>query len=503
MNRIYYRVMQGDTMEMLSQKFGVSVEELMTANKLSSNEIYTGQRLIIPVDTYQVAPGDTLYSIAKTFDTTVESIMYLNDLDTAEISVGNKLIIPLYTELVTVEDNTTVNRWAGKDYPVLTTFNKGTEAAVDSFNDYGTRVTIYNGMTGYIERQEGTVDVYDGSKPICNILGFYTQEEGPGLPSSYESFSNNGDVLSSTGLFMYQINRDDPTTIAKFGGDFSDEEVKKLVKEGHANNIVMYPTIHNLLYERGKPEINREVVSQMLSTEESQLAFIGSCLELVEAMGFDGVNMDIEDAYEEDEDNISLFYERLAWALNQKGYILSVDVPARTTDQDINPFSDPYNYEAIGKVANEFVVMLYNEYGWPGSGPGPAVSGPGMREVLDYTITKVPPEKVMAAVSVFGFDFNLDTGKASYATYQNAMKKSETYNAPVVFDEKMLTPVISYTDEEGQNHEVWFENGRSIYEKAKIAWEYGIKGLALWRLGMEDPEVFNVLRNDIVTEKRR
>lgn len=502
MNRIYYIVRQGDTLGKLAIFFDTSIEDIMVANRLPSDNITVGQRLIIPVEYYHVKPGDNLYDLARLFYTTEESIIALNELSTNELTVGQPLKIPLYTEASVTVDAANIFRWAGSQYPVIATLDKGTKVPITLFEDGWYQVMLYNGATGYLNMDEADVAVYDGSMPISNILGFYTLEEGPALPSSYESFSNNTDALSTIGMFMYQIDREDPTKVAKFGGDFTDDEVRAIVDEGHRNNLVMLPTVHNLLYERGKPEINEQVVHEMLLTEESQNAFIESLITLVEDIGFDGINMDIEDAYEEDEERISSFYEKLGWALNQKGYILSADVPSRTTDKDVNPFSDPYDYEAIGAAVDEFVVMLYNEHGWPGSGPGPVVSAPGMRRVLDYTITKVPPPKVMAAISVFGFDFNLNTGKAAYATYQNAIDKAAQYNVDIVFDEEQKTPKINYVDEAGDPHELWFENGRSIYEKAKIAWDYGIKGIALWRLGMEDPEVFQVLRDDIIVQKR-
>ena len=87
-------------------------------------------------------------------------------------------------------------------------------------------------------------------------------------------------------------------------------------------------------------------------------------------------------------------------------------------------FSDPFNYSVIGRSVDEFVVMLYNEFGWPGSPPGPAVTIGWMNRVLQYTMTKMPKNKIVA-VSVFGFDFNLTTGRSTYVTYQSAVNLAQ------------------------------------------------------------------------------
>ncbi|MTI65790.1 MAG: glycosyl hydrolase, partial [Firmicutes bacterium] len=238
-----------------------------------------------------------------------------------------------------------------------------------------------------------------------------------------------------------------------------------------------------------------------VSSKENRTALILNIIELIEKYNYDGINIDIEDVFIEDSENLSLFYKELGEALDKKGYILSASVPSRVSDEPFNPFSDPFNYDAIGKAVDEFVVMLYNEHGWPGSGPGPVVSIGWMERVLKYTITKMPREKVVAAVSVFGFDFNLTTGKNTYVTYQGAMDLAKKYGKEVIFDEETKTPTFSYVDEEGNEHEVWFENAESIYAKIQLAWKLGIKGIALWRLGMEDEEIWPMLKEDVVVKK--
>lgn len=123
-----------------------------------------------------------------------------------------------------------------------------------------------------------------------------------------------------------------------------------------------------------------------------------------------------------------------------------------------------------------------------------------MNRVLNYTITRVPRNKVVAAVSVFGFDFNLTTGRNTYVTYAGAVEIAKRYGKDIIFDEETKTPMFSYVDENGNNHEVWFENAESIYAKAELAFNKGIKGIALWRLGMEDNKIWDSMKKDIVVK---
>ncbi len=61
--------------------------------------------------------------------------------------------------------------------------------------------------------------------------------------------------------------------------------------------------------------------------------------------------------------------------------------------------------------------------------------------------------------------------------------------------------MFAYTDEAGNQHEVWFENAASIRAKLQLAHRLGIRGIALWRLGMEDPEIWTMLADEFVIAK--
>ncbi|MFP3339189.1 hypothetical protein R0J91_14520, partial [Micrococcus sp. SIMBA_131] len=98
-----------------------------------------------------------------------------------------------------------------------------------------------------------TFKAYGDEKPVSRIIGYYTLEEGPSLPSSYKSFVSNRSALSQLALFLFRISQENPTTIEKFG-KFSDREIEKLVQLAHDQNITIMPVVHNLLYKRGDTE---------------------------------------------------------------------------------------------------------------------------------------------------------------------------------------------------------------------------------------------------------
>ncbi len=99
-----YVVQRGDTLFLISVRFGVSMAAIMAANGIvNPNIIYVGQRLVIPTGggapgggaTYGVRSGDTLVLISVRFNVTMAAIMAANNIFNPNIIyVGQVLTIP-------------------------------------------------------------------------------------------------------------------------------------------------------------------------------------------------------------------------------------------------------------------------------------------------------------------------------------------------------------------------------------------------------------------------
>jgi len=90
-----YTVIPGDSLYLISQRYGTSVEALMAWNGLSNTEIYPGQRIDIPEGpVYIVRPGDTLYLIGRWFGVPYQAIMRANGITGSTIYPGQVLLIP-------------------------------------------------------------------------------------------------------------------------------------------------------------------------------------------------------------------------------------------------------------------------------------------------------------------------------------------------------------------------------------------------------------------------
>ena len=98
---IEYTVKAGDSLWLISRRYGTTVEALKRLNGLTSDLLNIGQVLKIPVSQntsyieYTVRPGDSLWTISRRYGTTVEAIMNLNGLTSDALGIGQILRIPV------------------------------------------------------------------------------------------------------------------------------------------------------------------------------------------------------------------------------------------------------------------------------------------------------------------------------------------------------------------------------------------------------------------------
>jgi LysM repeat protein len=106
---VTHTVQQGETLISIAKQYGTTVEAIMKANDLISLAIYVGQELLIPVPpdgaptptprrrpvVHVVQPGEYLEIIAERYGVTVRAIKEANGLTSDVIYPGQELVIPV------------------------------------------------------------------------------------------------------------------------------------------------------------------------------------------------------------------------------------------------------------------------------------------------------------------------------------------------------------------------------------------------------------------------
>jgi cellulose synthase/poly-beta-1,6-N-acetylglucosamine synthase-like glycosyltransferase/spore germination protein YaaH/peptidoglycan/xylan/chitin deacetylase (PgdA/CDA1 family) len=182
--------------------------------------------------------------------------------------------------------------------------------------------------------------------------------------------------------------------------------------------------------------------------------------------------------------------QELSADLHARGMKLYVDVPAH---------NDEYNYPEIAAAADGVVLMNYDEH-YPGAEPGPVASQDWFTQNLKFAVTVVPKEKIICAISNYGYDWVQKPKKGalpghehdSTVSVQDAWLAARDSEQDINFDDDAMNPHFSYLDELNLRHDIWFTDAVTALNQMRAAQNLGIRTFALWRLGGEDRSLWNV-----------
>ncbi len=99
-----YVVQKGDTLYSIAKKFNTTVDNLKNINSIIGDVLSIGMNLLIPgsvlsdIIVHKVVLGDSLWSLANKYNTTVESIKQLNNLMSDLITVGQDIQVKRNTK---------------------------------------------------------------------------------------------------------------------------------------------------------------------------------------------------------------------------------------------------------------------------------------------------------------------------------------------------------------------------------------------------------------------
>jgi cellulose synthase/poly-beta-1,6-N-acetylglucosamine synthase-like glycosyltransferase/peptidoglycan/xylan/chitin deacetylase (PgdA/CDA1 family)/spore germination protein YaaH len=152
--------------------------------------------------------------------------------------------------------------------------------------------------------------------------------------------------------------------------------------------------------------------------------------------------------------------------------------------------SDPaFNCRKIAPHCDAIVLMAYDEHFSKGD-PGPIASESWLISNIRHRIKEIGREKIVLALGNYGYDWDLKKHEAQEVTFQDVMGVASDSGGEIEFDADSLTPTFRYEDEKGHTHEVWFLDAATFFNQARTAELSNVAGVALWRLGSEDPSIW-------------
>ena len=307
------------------------------------------------------------------------------------------------------------------------------------------------------------------------------------LPDSFDgenrrSFEANADILDEVSPFWYTTN-----TRGDLLHDRSARD-ETLVELAHSKNVLVIPTIHNVQ--------TTDPVPALLRNPEYRARHIRNIVDEVMAHNYDGIDIDYESLDRSLRDEYSAFITDLAAALRPQGKLLTIAVHAKTEDYGgLGGFQD---WVVLGKVVDRIRIMTY-DYHWRGGGPGPVAPIYWVREVANYAKTVVDPAKVVIGVPFYGYNWP-SGGTASAQTWDAIDNLIQTYRLTVNLAESDANGPIQENWITYNGRRVWFATSRSLDAKLDLVQQFDLAGIAIWRLGGEDPQNWDVIRSQLLED---
>lgn len=268
--------------------------------------------------------------------------------------------------------------------------------------------------------------------------------------------------------------------------DTSDDVVEQLRNAG----MRVMPTIAN--HRDGVWDF--DIVPRLIADPATRAQHVEALAELVTRRDFDGIVIDYEMLGADDRDPFTAFVSELGEALHADGRRLAVALHAQRTDDGAGEHNQAQDYRAIGMAVDEIHLMTYNQH-YAESPPGPIAPLPWVEDVIDYTLDHVPAEKVILGIGLFGYDWG-DAPVADDLQLTEVERRIEQTDAEPAFDEVAAAPVLRYSFD-GVDHELWYEDARSVEAKLELVERYRLGGAFVWRLGSVPDDIWRAARQQL------
>lgn len=283
-----------------------------------------------------------------------------------------------------------------------------------------------------------------------------------------ESFSVLGNLLSFSAGFSMEGQLYPP----------EDESMRELAA---AYGV---PVTLTLTPSDGQGIFSNYLVHQASAFEAVQDRLVEELLIQMRGKGYRGVNVDFEYVQKADGEGYLKFVEKLKESLEKEGYLLSVALAPKTSDSQTGLLYEGIDYRRLGEIADSVVLMTY-EWGYTYSIPMAVAPLNKVNEVVEYAVSRIVPEKIYMGIPNYAYDWALpyEKGLTRATTIGNvdAVQIAALHGTVIQYDETAQTPWFRYT-QNGVDHEVWFEDVRSIHAKLLLADSYDLKGVTYWNL---------------------
>jgi spore germination protein YaaH len=279
---------------------------------------------------------------------------------------------------------------------------------------------------------------------------------------------------------------------ANADGSITGYAHQDVIDAAHAGGIAIIPLVVNANVD---PDVGHAIIADPArrATLARNLVFEAK------SYGYAGFQLDFEQIRSSDRNLLTALVADCAAAFHAAGLNLSIAVIPRLPEDDtptgqladyVRAWSGAYDFAGLARSADFLSFMTYDEHN--GVTPAGAVSGtPWMRRALEYSLQGVPPDKATLGLPTYYHDWT-GVGQLTSSSFADAISLAQANGATPVIDPVEEEMHFGY-DAYGQHHELWIQSTETLRRKLALLYEYGLKGISVWRLGFEDPSFWSLI----------
>lgn len=383
-----------------------------------------------------------------------------------------------------LKKDTAIRERGGVKSPILTTAAKGDRVTVLEELENWDRVITADGYIGYVEKKRltqaetqtpqkdtgYTAPDYTGNGREHKINLAWHQVTSSAANSTFPGVVENVtgiNVISPTWFFLY----DNEGTVESIAS-------REYVEEAHARGLEVWALVDDFTHSADNGVDTKEV----LSYTSKRAKVIGTLMEEAQACGIDGINVDFEKVSQDAGQDYIQFIRELSVECRARGLVLSVDnyVPRN--------FNAHYEWKEQGVMADYVIIMGYDEH-WAGGEEAGSVASLGyVEEGIAKMVEEVPAQKVINAVPLYTRIWTTSPEGAVSSRAVGIRAASDFLNqngAVYAWDESTSQNYAQFDTPEGLC-QVWLEDEQSLAAKVDVMKNYGLGGIAAWKLGFDE-----------------
>jgi len=292
-----------------------------------------------------------------------------------------------------------------------------------------------------------------------------------GISADYRSQVDAAPGLTTTAPFRYSLRSD---------GAMVGVADPAFIADMHARGIEVWPTIHTC---------GATCIHAALADPGRRADLARRISDDARDAGADGVNIDIEGFYDADGPAVTSFVQQLADRVRAWGGVTSYDFTVMTDTWATPPpgfeyWSTAPGRRAISAAVDYAVLMAYDEFNRHRPA-GPVASRAWVEEGLRFQLRYSDPGAILLGVPLYGRIWSGNTP----ATATMSDMESFAANGTHTFDARFGMDRLTLAD----GRYTWEETPPTLAYRVDLVEGFGLAGTASWRLGFDNPRVWQAL----------